>query len=166
MKHLVAKITNHPLRFIPITQTVCSVSSSSSVLRLCSSAPVTAMASSDSSTVSPAPPLTSPGRASSEVAPSGSLRFDLSLIWVSNLTKVWTCLLLGCCVWRPQVVGEMQSSLERVRRQLSSTSTRQLLQGPLLKRSDTVIDFRCPPSSFPLFWTNNCCSQLSSFLFV
>ncbi|PUZ68366.1 hypothetical protein GQ55_2G021700 [Panicum hallii var. hallii] len=36
------------------------------------------------------------------------------------------------------VVGEMQSSLERVRRQLSSTSTRQLLQGPLLKRSDTL----------------------------
>ncbi|RLM87260.1 hypothetical protein C2845_PM04G02000 [Panicum miliaceum] len=32
----------------------------------------------------------------------------------------------------------MQSSLERVRRQLSSTSTRQLLQGPLLKRSDTL----------------------------
>ncbi|XP_062186824.1 uncharacterized protein LOC133890465 isoform X2 [Phragmites australis] len=36
------------------------------------------------------------------------------------------------------MVGEMQSSLERVRRQLSSTSTRQLLQGPLLKRSDTL----------------------------
>uniref|UniRef100_A0A0A9D8E8 PH domain-containing protein n=1 Tax=Arundo donax TaxID=35708 RepID=A0A0A9D8E8_ARUDO len=37
-----------------------------------------------------------------------------------------------------QMVGEMQSSLERVRRQLFSTSTRQLLQGPLLKRSDTL----------------------------
>ncbi|XP_066389392.1 uncharacterized protein [Miscanthus floridulus] len=36
------------------------------------------------------------------------------------------------------VVGEMQSSLDRVRRQLSSTSTRHLLQGPLLKRSDTL----------------------------
>ncbi|KAK3126338.1 hypothetical protein QOZ80_7AG0555090 [Eleusine coracana subsp. coracana] len=36
------------------------------------------------------------------------------------------------------VVGVMQSSLDRVRRQLSSTSTRQLLQGPLLKRSDTL----------------------------
>ncbi|KAL6647809.1 hypothetical protein ACP70R_015246 [Stipagrostis hirtigluma subsp. patula] len=36
------------------------------------------------------------------------------------------------------MVGEMESSLERVRRQLSSTSTRQLLQGPLLKRSDTL----------------------------
>ncbi|TVU41059.1 hypothetical protein EJB05_14550 [Eragrostis curvula] len=35
------------------------------------------------------------------------------------------------------VVGEMQSSLDRVKRQLS-TSTRQLLQGPLLKRSDTL----------------------------
>jgi hypothetical protein len=43
-----------------------------------------------------------------------------------------------------RVVGEMQSSLERVRRQLSSTSTRQLLQGPLLKRSDTVIRFLWP----------------------
>jgi hypothetical protein len=37
-----------------------------------------------------------------------------------------------------QVVGEMESSLERVRRQLSSTSSRHLLQGPLLKRSDTL----------------------------
>uniref|UniRef100_A0A0E0Q3T3 PH domain-containing protein n=4 Tax=Oryza TaxID=4527 RepID=A0A0E0Q3T3_ORYRU len=36
------------------------------------------------------------------------------------------------------VVGEMESSLERVRRQLSSTSSRHLLQGPLLKRSDTL----------------------------
>ncbi|ONM27737.1 Pleckstrin homology (PH) domain-containing protein [Zea mays] len=36
------------------------------------------------------------------------------------------------------VVGEMQSRLDRVRRQLSSTSTRHLLQGPLLKRSDTL----------------------------
>ncbi|KAK3124410.1 hypothetical protein QOZ80_7BG0586190 [Eleusine coracana subsp. coracana] len=36
------------------------------------------------------------------------------------------------------VVGVMQSSLDRVRRQLASTSTRQLLQGPLLKRSDTL----------------------------
>uniref|UniRef100_A0A0D9WVB3 PH domain-containing protein n=1 Tax=Leersia perrieri TaxID=77586 RepID=A0A0D9WVB3_9ORYZ len=36
------------------------------------------------------------------------------------------------------MVGEMESSLERVRRQLSSTSSRQLLQGPLLKRSDTL----------------------------
>ncbi|KAG8081439.1 hypothetical protein GUJ93_ZPchr0007g5738 [Zizania palustris] len=35
-------------------------------------------------------------------------------------------------------VGEMESSLERVRRQLSSTSSRHLLQGPLLKRSDTL----------------------------
>ncbi|ONM27735.1 Pleckstrin homology (PH) domain-containing protein [Zea mays] len=32
----------------------------------------------------------------------------------------------------------MQSRLDRVRRQLSSTSTRHLLQGPLLKRSDTL----------------------------
>ncbi|KAF0905580.1 hypothetical protein E2562_007374 [Oryza meyeriana var. granulata] len=36
------------------------------------------------------------------------------------------------------MVGEMESSLERVRRQLSSTSSRHLLQGPLLKRSDTL----------------------------
>ncbi|XP_010228409.1 uncharacterized protein LOC100826067 isoform X2 [Brachypodium distachyon] len=35
-------------------------------------------------------------------------------------------------------VGEMESSLERVRRQLSSTSSRHILQGPLLKRSDTL----------------------------
>ncbi|KAM0848867.1 hypothetical protein ACQ4PT_054078 [Festuca glaucescens] len=36
------------------------------------------------------------------------------------------------------MVGEMESSLERVRRQLSSTSSRHILQGPLLKRSDTL----------------------------
>ncbi|KAL5196649.1 hypothetical protein ABZP36_000161 [Zizania latifolia] len=36
------------------------------------------------------------------------------------------------------MVGEMESSLERVRRQLSSTSSRHLLQGPILKRSDTL----------------------------
>ncbi|VAH30736.1 unnamed protein product [Triticum turgidum subsp. durum] len=39
---------------------------------------------------------------------------------------------------RSTMVGEMESSLERVRRQLSSTSTRHILQGPLLKRSDTL----------------------------
>ncbi|XP_006657432.1 switch-associated protein 70-like [Oryza brachyantha] len=39
---------------------------------------------------------------------------------------------------RSTMVGEMESSLERVRRQLSSTSSRHLLQGPLLKRSDTL----------------------------
>lgn len=47
--------------------------------------------------------------------------------------------------WWVQMVGEMESSLERVRRQLSSTSTRHILQGPLLKRSDTVIS---PPLPF------------------
>uniref|UniRef100_A0ACD5U8L1 Uncharacterized protein n=1 Tax=Avena sativa TaxID=4498 RepID=A0ACD5U8L1_AVESA len=36
------------------------------------------------------------------------------------------------------MVGEMENSLERVRRQLSSTSSRHILQGPLLKRSDTL----------------------------
>ncbi|XBI91530.1 hypothetical protein VPH35_028829 [Triticum aestivum] len=39
---------------------------------------------------------------------------------------------------RSTMVGEMESSLERVRRQLSSSSTRHILQGPLLKRSDTL----------------------------
>ncbi|XP_048556661.1 differentially expressed in FDCP 6 homolog isoform X2 [Triticum urartu] len=39
---------------------------------------------------------------------------------------------------RSTMVGEMESSLERVRRQLSSPSTRHILQGPLLKRSDTL----------------------------
>ncbi|WVZ61833.1 hypothetical protein U9M48_011646 [Paspalum notatum var. saurae] len=53
------------------------------------------------------------------------------------------------------VVGEMQSSLERVRRQLSSTATRQLLQGPLLKRSDTVFRFLGPRHSISTFFLDS-----------
>jgi hypothetical protein len=49
-----------------------------------------------------------------------------------------------------QVVGEMQNSLDRVQRQLSSTSTRHLLEGPLLKGSDMVNPLPFWTTSFPL----------------
>ena len=40
-----------------------------------------------------------------------------------------------------QRVRDTESSLEKVKRQLSSGSGRYLLQGPLLKRSETVWQF-------------------------
>jgi len=93
--------------------------------------------------------LLSPDRASYRptLAGSFSIAFPYHLSW--DLTGSWEfLLLLALASSGPQVVGEMQSSLDRVRRQLSSTSTstRHLLQGPLLKRSDTVN----PLPSFPL----------------
>jgi hypothetical protein len=48
------------------------------------------------------------------------------------------------------VVGEMQNSLDRVQRQLSSTSTRHILEGPFLKRSDMVNPLLSWMTSFPL----------------
>lgn len=40
-----------------------------------------------------------------------------------------------------QRVGDPENSLEKIKRQLASGSGRSLLQGPLLKRSETVIIF-------------------------
>ena len=77
----------------------------------------------------------------------GFLFLCVSVSFELGLTRSWEfLLLLALASSGLQVVGEMQSSLDRVRRQLSSTSTRHLLQGPLLKRSDTVN----PLPSFPL----------------
>ncbi|KAL6880539.1 hypothetical protein ACP4OV_012104 [Aristida adscensionis] len=78
------------------------------------------MASNGSSTVSPS------SSSSSSSLILGSRRFGSSSVeFLASRARL-------------RMVGEMESSLERVRRQLSSTSTRQLLQGPLLKRSDTL----------------------------
>ena len=114
-----------------------------------------AMASNGSgSTVSPATPLLSLDRARYRPTLAGSFAFPYDLSW--DLTgSCWEfLLLLALASSGPQVVGEMQSSLDRVRRQLSSTSTRHLLQGPLLKRSDTVNPLPSFPflSGFPVWY--------------
>jgi hypothetical protein len=49
-----------------------------------------------------------------------------------------------------QRARDAESSLEKVKRQLSTGSGRYLLQGPLLKRSETVCRFFAPQIIFPV----------------
>jgi len=112
-----------------------------------------AMASNgSSSTVSPATPLLSPDRARYRPTLAGSFAFPYDLSW--DLTgSCWEfLLLLALASSGPQVVGEMQSSLDRVRRQLSSTSTRHLPPGPSL---EAIRHGKSTPFISPSFWISS-----------
>lgn len=51
-----------------------------------------------------------------------------------------------------QTVENTEASLEKIKRQLASNSGRNLLQGPLYKRSETVISFFNPFHMFSSFF--------------
>lgn len=64
------------------------------------------------------------------------LHTNVSALWpvFSFILPLWG----SCRSFLLQRAGDVENSLERIKRQLASGSGRNLLQGPLLKRSETV----------------------------
>ncbi|RRT51482.1 hypothetical protein B296_00051093, partial [Ensete ventricosum] len=66
------------------------------------------------------------------------LRLGFSLAPLRSISRPKPLVFWGFLFWPFQRVESTESSLERIKRQLTSGSGRYLLQGPLLKRSETV----------------------------
>ncbi|RWV96569.1 hypothetical protein GW17_00040702, partial [Ensete ventricosum] len=66
------------------------------------------------------------------------LRLGFSLAPLRSISRPKPLVFWGFLFWPFQWVESTESSLEKIKRQLTSGSGRYLLQGPLLKRSETV----------------------------